>query len=108
MTVESDEERPEQDARVRLRSTGLGYTYVAESAPRDGETPVYIHRLAAIAWGTIESLSDPDHIHHEVPEEWLGDDRDRTDAGIPWLNVEDAIRAEERDDHAKIHFGGDR
>jgi hypothetical protein len=103
MTVESDEERPQEDARVRLRSTGLGYSYVAESGPRDGEAPVYIHRLAGIAWGTIDSLSDPDHIHHEVPEEWLGDDPE-TSSGIPWLNVESVLRAEERDNHAAIHF----
>lgn len=92
---------------VELRTTGIGYEYVSEDAPGRGERPVYVHRLAAVAWGLLDGLGDGDHVHHTVPETWL-DDVDTRDAGIPWLTTEDTLSAEPPADHARHHIGGRR
>ena len=77
-----------------FRATGEGYAYVAATTPHDGrERPVYLHRLAAVAWGVLDGLDDPRHVHHS---EW----------SIPWLNVEENLAAEEPDDHALYHLAG--
>jgi len=91
--VESDE-APREEPRVFFRATGEGYAYVAASRPQDGrERPVYLHRLAAVAWGVLDGLDDPRHVHHC---EW----------SIPWLNVEENLEAETPDEHALYHLAG--
>lgn len=105
---EAETEPTVDDEPLSIESTGLGHEYVSETGPRDGERPVYIHRLAAVAWGLLDGLDDPRHVHHAVPVEWL-DDADTRAAGIPWLTTESTLIAEDPSEHApRHHFGGDR
>lgn len=91
-----------------LLTTGDGHEYWAEENSHTGtERPVYVHRLAAVAWGILDHIWEPEEIHHTLPEEWL-DDRDTRYAGIPWLTAEWAIEAADPTDHALHHFRGGR
>jgi len=82
------------EPRVRFRSTGGGYAYVAETTPHAGrERPVYLHRLAAVAWGILDGLDDARHVHH-------------CEHSVPLLNVEDNLAAEKPEDHYAHHLGG--
>jgi len=94
----------EPEAEVTLQATGLGYEYVAEHARRDArERPVYVHRLAAVAWGILDGLDDEREVHHEVPEAWRSVDGP-DDAGIPWLQAEHCLIAEQPAEHARRHI----
>lgn len=101
--IHETDEQDEPDARLRFRATGLGHSYVTDRDPREGERTVYLHRLAAVAWGVLDGLDDDRHVHHEVPEEWT-DDHDREDVGIPWLTTEDVLVAETPTEHSEIHL----
>lgn len=81
------------DRALRFRSTGEGYEYVSDRTPHDegGERPVYIHRLNAVAWGLLDGLDDPRHVHHRT--------------SIPWLNTEDNLEAIDPSDHARVTRG---
>ena len=103
----ADDETATSDVDVAIRATGLGYEYVADARRAADERPVYLHRLAAVAWGLLDGLDDGRHVHHAVPEEWL-DERDTRAAGIPWLTTEATLVAEDPPDHAAHHFGGRR
>jgi hypothetical protein len=66
-----------------------GYERVREWDPDEGrEQYVYVHRLAAVAWGILDGLDDPRHVHHE--------------RAIPWYNAEDNLRAVEPDRHGRV------
>lgn len=94
------------NARVRYRMTGGGHAYVTDTDPHSAtERPVYIHRLAAVAWGVLDGLDDPRHVHHDLTE-WVGDDAPET-AGVPWLTAESVLTAERPDHHARMHFGSE-
>lgn len=83
-----------RDGSVRFRATGEGYAYVTDTTPHGGrERPVYLHRLAAVAWGVLEGLDDPRHVHH-------------CERSIPWLNVEENLAAEAPEDHYLYHLPG--
>ena len=76
---------------LRFSDTGEGYQYVADTSPHEGvERPVYLHRLAAVAWGILDSLADDEHVHHEIL--------------IPWYNVEENLTAVQPDDHRDYHL----
>lgn len=78
--------------RVRYRMTGEGYEYLTDTDPHSGtERPVYVHRLCGIAWGVLEGLDDPNHVHHEE--------------SISWLNIEANLSAKDPRDHADHHLG---
>lgn len=79
-----------EDSALRFRATGEGYEYVTDVRPEEGERPVYIHRLTAVAWDVIDGLDDPRHVHHEV--------------SVPWFNTEENLSAELPDDHARYHI----
>jgi len=79
----------EADRRVRFRATGEGYAYVTDRPARE-ERPAYLHRLTAVAWGILDGLDDPRHVHHETP--------------IPWLNTEENLTAESPENHAEHHL----
>ena len=53
---------------------------------------VYVHRLAAVAWGILDGLDDPRHVHHVD--------------GINWLNIEENLEARAPDRHADFHLNG--
>jgi hypothetical protein len=104
---ELGDEHDRANARVRYRMTGGGHAYVTDTDPHSAtERPVYIHRLAAVAWGVLDGLDDPRHVHHDLSE-WAGADAPET-AGVPWLTAETVLEAELPTDHARHHFGGDR
>jgi hypothetical protein len=96
---------------LRLRQTGEGYEYVAEQSSHEGvERPVYVHRLAAIAWSDAETTEGAlldvlgHDVHHEVPESWLSEEeREQRGArrSIPWLNVEAALHPEPWTEHRR-------
>jgi hypothetical protein len=105
-TVTNREEPEDRD--VRWYATGDGHQYVAEFPSRDGrERPVYLHRLAAVAWGVIDSLADPREVHHNVPAEWR-EERDPGRSGIPWLDMEEVLEAVDPAEHSRHHFGHGR
>jgi len=58
----------------------------------DRERYVYVHRLAAVAWGILDGLDDPRHVHHTN--------------GIEWLNVPDNLEARDLVDHGDYHLNG--
>lgn len=64
------------------------------------ERYVYLHRLAAVAWGVLDGLGDDRHVHHEVPGPWL-DELGAATLGVPWLTVEGGIEAVEPDEHSR-------
>lgn len=80
--------------RVRMRATGEGYEYVTDTDPHSGqERPVYVHRLAAIAWlltdqewrrEGVQALAGRD-VHHLSP--------------IPWFNAEWNLELVEAREH---------
>lgn len=100
-----------EEYSVEIKATGRGHEYVSETTPEEGEEPVYIHRLAAVAWGVIDSLSDPWDIHHEIPEEWLLPEeieaiergQDGT-LGVPWVTIEDGLDDREPESHRYGHI----
>jgi len=50
---------------VRLWTSAAGYRYISVKHPTDGSVDVISeHRLAALAWGLLESLGDEREIHH--------------------------------------------
>jgi hypothetical protein len=53
-----------------------------------GTRYVAVHRLCALAWGELDSLSQPLEIHHEVE--------------IGWYNAESNLQALEPRDHGRI------
>lgn len=79
---------------ARLRATGEGYEYFADTDPHTGtERPVYVHRLAAFAWGILDDLGDHHHVHH-------------CEKSVPWLNAEWNLDREDPRDHADHHLRG--
>lgn len=105
--VDDDRDEPEgdddRDGRVRLRQTGGGHAYVTDTDPHSAtERPVYVHRLAAVAWGLLDGLDDPHHVHHDLSG-WASDDAPET-AGVPWVNAQPVLEAETPDDHARQHI----
>lgn len=93
----------DRGGRVRLRQTGGGHAYVTDTDPHSAtERPVYVHRLAAVAWDVLDALDDPRHVHHDLTE-WAGVDAPET-AGVPWVTAEPVLEAEAPDDHARQHF----
>lgn len=56
------------------------------------EQYVYVHRLAAVAWGVLDGLDDPRHVHHVD--------------GIEWLKVEDNLEARDPVRHGDYHLNG--
>ena len=98
-----DESDDESEVEVIITATGLGHEYVAENRRGSRERPVYVHRLAAVAWGILDGLDDEREVHHEVPEAWRSVD-DTEDAGIPWLQAEACLSAHEPAEHARRHI----
>jgi len=97
------DEHDHADREVRLRLTGGGHAYVTDCDPHSGEErPVYVHRLAAVAWGLLDGLDDPRHVHHDLSD-WTSEEAAER-AGVPWLNAESVLTAELPDDHARHHF----
>jgi hypothetical protein len=88
LPVRASDRQSERRICVSVSATGEGYEYVADPDAGGPERPVYIHRLAAVAWGELDGLDDPRHVHHVTP--------------VPWLNTEANLRAEEPDRHARI------
>jgi hypothetical protein len=70
---------------VPTQATGECYEYVADPEATV-ERPVYIHRLAAVAWGELDGLDDHRHVHHED--------------SCPWHNAEGNLSAVEPERHA--------
>jgi len=99
----ADDLEVDAEAEVTLQATGLGYEYVAERRRDARERPVYVHRLAAVAWGILDGLDDEREVHHEVPEAWRSVDGP-DDAGIPWLQAEHCLIAEQPAEHARRHI----
>lgn len=54
-----------------------------------GSKPVYVHRLVAFAYGEIDTLAEPVHIHH----------RD----GVTWNNAPENLEAVEPEQHTGRH-----
>jgi hypothetical protein len=52
------------------------------------ERYVYVHRLAAVAWGILDGLDDGRHVHHEMV--------------VPWTNIESELTAVEPDRHGRV------
>ncbi len=76
-------------ARFETRTDG----YERWRSWEDGEDVyVYVHRLAAVAWGELDDLGDERHVHHVN--------------GIEWLNTEDNLEAREPDEHSDYHLNG--
>jgi hypothetical protein len=107
----ADEDETELGApTVYFSMTGGGHDYISPTSPHDpeGEKPVYIHRLAAYAWGILDAVGfrdDPRHVHHEIPDEWRSDE---SNAGVPWFTAEGHLRAEQPDEHATCnHFASE-
>jgi hypothetical protein len=75
-------------ARFEARRDG----YERWRSYEDGrERYVYVHRLAAVAWGILDGLDDPRHVHHIN--------------GVPWCNTEDNFEAVDERTHAEYHIG---
>ena len=75
------------------RTDGCGGNYEVvrvDGEDVDGEGPrfVSLHRLAAVAWGELGSLSDPQAVHHRVP--------------VPWLNMKDNLVSLSWHDHGSV------
>jgi len=50
---------------VRLWTSAAGYRYISVEHPDDGSVDVISeHRLAAVAWGVLETLGDSQEVHH--------------------------------------------
>lgn len=89
--------------RVRVRATGEGYEYLTDTDPHSAaERPVYVHRLAAIAWCLdedqwadrgVRALAGHD-VHHETP--------------IPWLNTEENLELVDAREHRSWTLVGGR
>lgn len=76
-------------ARYEVREDG----YERWRSYEDGrERYVYVHRLAAVAWGILDGLDDPRHVHHVN--------------GVKWFNTEDNLEARQPDRHADHHLNG--
>ena len=56
----------------------------------DGERYVYVHRLAAVAWGILDGLDDDRHVHHRQ--------------SVGWLNTEANLEARDPVRHADYHL----
>jgi hypothetical protein len=56
------------------------------------ERYIYVHRLAAVAWGILDGLDDDRHVHHVN--------------GVEWFNTEDNLEACEPDHHVDYHLNG--
>ena len=56
------------------------------------ERYVYVHRLAAVAWGILDGLDDDRHVHHRIP--------------IQWLTTEENLEARAPPDHGHFHLNG--
>jgi hypothetical protein len=106
------------DRRLRWRTTGGGHSWVSDRPDRHA-TPVYLHRLTAVAWGILrdsdpddpvaedrltDALADPRDVHHEVPDSWIGADEPTPSGSIPWLDTEATLSAETRTDHSRRHL----
>lgn len=92
---------------MRLELSGDGYEFVRTGRT---STPVYIHRLALVAWvdasSTTEAVSQVagHDVHHEVPDDWLSIsdlEQLRYEPSVPWLNVEGGLWAEEWTEHRR-------
>ena len=78
-----------QSARFETRPDG----YERWRSWEDGrDRYVYVHRLAAVAWGILDGLDDPRHVHHVVP--------------IRWYTTEDNIEAVDPPEHGSHHLHG--
>jgi len=75
--------------RVRFETRSDGYERW-RSWENGQDAYVYVHRLAAVAWGVLDDLGDDRHVHHKH--------------SIPWLTTEDNIEAREPPDHAQHHL----
>lgn len=53
------------------------------------ERYVYVHRLAAVAWGILDGLDDPRHVHHVNH--------------VKWDNREENLEARLPDEHGRYH-----
>lgn len=66
------------------------------------EVYIYVHRLAAVAWGVLDGLDDNRHVHHRQ--------------AVPWYNAVENLEAVEPDHHGTVTVaqrraradGGDR
>lgn len=68
--------------------TGLHGYERWEHFHRGTRATVYVHRLAGVAWGVIDSIYDEQHVHHPIP--------------IPWLNTEWNLEGVPPDEHNSI------
>lgn len=74
--------------RIETRRSD-GYERVRAWDPEEqAERYCYIHRLAAVAWGILDGLDDPRHVHHVE--------------AVPWYNSESNLEAVEPDYHALL------
>jgi|GEM_PF-1798244 len=76
---------------ARFETRGDGYERW-RSWDGERERYVYVHRLAAVAWGILDGLDDPRYVHHVN--------------GIEWLNSEDNLEARDPVDHGDYHLNG--
>jgi hypothetical protein len=68
-----------------------GYSLIVvdgEDVDGIGRRYVAIHRLAAFAWGVLDSMDDDLDVHHIQP--------------VPWFNAESNLEALPADEHARI------
>lgn len=76
-------------ARYETRSDG----YTRWRSFEDGrERYVYVHPLAAVAWGILDGLDDDRHVHHVN--------------GVRWANIEDNLEARDPVEHGDYHLNG--
>lgn len=76
-------------ARFETRDDG----YERWRSFEDGrERYVYVHRLAAVAWGILDGLDDSRHVHHRN--------------GIEWCTTEENIEAVDPRPHGDFHLNG--
>lgn len=72
---------------MRLRTSGEGYEYFVEER---GGTPVYVHRLVAVAEFGFDAVTSDEDVHHEI--------------SVPWLNYGENLEVENWREHRCAHL----
>lgn len=76
---------------MRLRTSGEGYEYFVEER---GGTPVYVHRLTAVAEFGFDAVTSDKDVHHEL--------------SVPWYNSTENLRVEDWYEHRTSHLENGR
>ena len=72
---------------LKIKTNGEGYEYVEEER---GGTPVYIHRLIAVAEYGFEAVTSEMDVHHKI--------------SVSWLNFADNLEPKEKWEHRIGHL----